>query len=487
MKLSRMIAIIALVSLATLAHAQRFWEYSIPKSGTRQQEFGKDYHHGGPWMVVWDGKGSMVAEISFWDRIGGQKRVERLVSNGKTHGLHREWGREGKLREAVTWKEGVEHGVAGYYDAEGVLRLLQFNLYGDSVSQEEYVEAWEKDKKSLPPPNLLGLPVSWVGGQDPDTSLNDTDKKTARQAEKLMSEAQREIRKEKTPVTSGPNQTPPNPEAEALRRLAAARVNIMKISDPRKRAELLLRLANQAIKARDAVIHYAHIQDFADLAALALDAVPGAITSLKDSPMRAQFYRELSGAWRGMEKIAVFQHPILTPVYCFNNTKKFEELAAQEGRKPGGGAKPPVAGKREQLPGTAVSLEIPQDFTSQWDAGSRTLGIRANDGRKMGALLTVADPVDNLSEFATLFMRDIGPAMGAQNLKQTVSDRVTVGGKHQGLLRLATCTMNGKPGTFAFVFFAPPNNTIVMVYAAPSDQYDTHAPVFYKMLSSLQF
>ncbi len=142
--------------------------------------------------------------------------------------------------------------------------------------------------------------------------------------------------------------------------------------------------------------------------------------------------------------------------------------------------------QRVTLPGTSISLEVPPGFKSAWDAGSKSMGISSTAKLPVGILVNVSEPDANLAQFADLFMKDIGPAMGAQNMQQTASKQVTVGGTMQGLLRMTSCLWNGRNANFSFVFINTKSNMLVVVYGTPSENYDTYANVFYRMLSSIQ-
>lgn len=145
-----------------------------------------------------------------------------------------------------------------------------------------------------------------------------------------------------------------------------------------------------------------------------------------------------------------------------------------------------ITPQRFAIPGTKLSVEIPIGFSSQWNAGSQTLGILPQTKTPAGMLIHIAEEVNNLSEFADLFMKDIGPALGSPDMKQTANQSVSVGGSMQGLLRMARGTKGGKDSTFAFVFFISKNNTIVMVYGAPTENYDQFANIFYRLLGSIK-
>jgi hypothetical protein len=144
----------------------------------------------------------------------------------------------------------------------------------------------------------------------------------------------------------------------------------------------------------------------------------------------------------------------------------------------------PVA--REQLPGTTVSFEVPPGFSFQWDADSDCMLVLPDDGRRIGMLLHAAPVVGNLTEFADGFMDAIGPAMGASDLRQTAASNVTIGGTMPGLLRTATATMEGMPGSFVFVFVSATNHTIVLLAAGPTADFDQHAANFYKLVGGVQ-
>lgn len=143
--------------------------------------------------------------------------------------------------------------------------------------------------------------------------------------------------------------------------------------------------------------------------------------------------------------------------------------------------------RRVTLPGSKVSYDEPPKFTSRWDAGSSGMGIMPSNSLPMGMLLTLAEPGVDLPEFARLFMRDIGPAIGATDLKEAASKSLAVGAGMPGLLRIANGTMNGKAATFAFVFVQSPEHTVVATFATRSENYDTYANVFYGLLASLRF
>ncbi|MHB8996668.1 MAG: hypothetical protein ACYC63_15585 [Armatimonadota bacterium] len=145
-----------------------------------------------------------------------------------------------------------------------------------------------------------------------------------------------------------------------------------------------------------------------------------------------------------------------------------------------------IQAKREKLPNAGLSFEVPPGFEASWDAGGGYMGVTATNKLPMGILLHAAEGGYDLSEFATEFMNIIGPGMGAPDMKQVLSDRVSVGSL-PGLLRLAKCTWNGRPATFAFVFASNPQNTFVIVYGAPDVNYDQYAGIFYRLLSSIRF
>lgn len=140
--------------------------------------------------------------------------------------------------------------------------------------------------------------------------------------------------------------------------------------------------------------------------------------------------------------------------------------------------------KREQVPGSGLSLEIPPGFSTKWDAESKCMALVPTTSIPAGMLVVAAAGGVDLQEFASIFMRDIGPALGSSDMKQLGSQNVTVGGSMSGLLRIASGTRNGKQATFAFVFFTSPENTFVMVYLAPSQNYDQYANLFYRLISS---
>ncbi len=140
--------------------------------------------------------------------------------------------------------------------------------------------------------------------------------------------------------------------------------------------------------------------------------------------------------------------------------------------------------KREQVPGSSLSLEIPPGFSAKWDASSKCMGIVPSVGIPVGMLVHATEGGVDLQEFASIFMRDIGPALGSSDMKQLGAQNVTVGGTMPGLLRIASGTRNGKQATFAFVFLTSPKNTVVMIYLAPSQSYDQYANLFYRLIAS---
>lgn len=144
-----------------------------------------------------------------------------------------------------------------------------------------------------------------------------------------------------------------------------------------------------------------------------------------------------------------------------------------------------VQAVREALPGGGLSFEVPVGFTARWDAGSKCMGIVSDTKRPVGLLLHAAEPGVELSSFADEFMKLIGPALGSPDLKQVLSDRVSVGSM-PGLLRLGRGTMKGQSATFAFVFAAGPQATYVLVYGAPTVYYDQYAGLFYRLLASVR-
>jgi hypothetical protein len=144
-----------------------------------------------------------------------------------------------------------------------------------------------------------------------------------------------------------------------------------------------------------------------------------------------------------------------------------------------------VPTRREPLPGTGLSFEVPPGFTATWDAGGGFMGITSDNKLPLGILLHAAEGGHDLTVFADEFMKIIGPAMGADDLKPGLSSQLNVG-PLPGLLRIGKCTWNGKPATFAFVFCASDNNTFVMVYGAPDANYDQYAGIFYRLLGSIR-
>jgi len=141
--------------------------------------------------------------------------------------------------------------------------------------------------------------------------------------------------------------------------------------------------------------------------------------------------------------------------------------------------------KRQALPNAALSFEVPVGFSANWDAGSGCMFVASDNKLPAGIVVHAAAGGVDLSGFADEFMKLIGPAMGVPDMKQVVSDRVSVGAM-PGLLRLARGTLNGKAGTFAFVFAAGPQNTFVLLYGSPNTTYDQYAPIFYRLLGSVR-
>ncbi len=142
--------------------------------------------------------------------------------------------------------------------------------------------------------------------------------------------------------------------------------------------------------------------------------------------------------------------------------------------------------QRITIPGTSVSFELPPGFTNAWDASNQSMGIKSQNKLPVGILINVAEQDDNITLFADLFMKDIGPAMGAQNMQQIASQPVSIGGSMQGLLRMTSCVWNGRNANFSFVFIKTKSNLLVVVYGTPTENYDTYANLFYRMLSSMQ-
>lgn len=488
MKVARSLAMVLLTVVAASAvEAERFWEYTIP-AGSEWREFEPDRVHGGPWVVHWV-QGAMVGEVAYHDRVGGQKSWDRPMRNGHTHGTERRWWPDGSPLWAKTYKNGTLHGLYATWVGPDMLAYLHYYLNGYQVSQSQYIEAWEKDQALLPPPTLFGLPGSWVGGQDPDETLSADDRTHSRTAEQLLNEGMEEFNKGKPPITSGPNEVPPNPEADALRKLEAALGSIMKISDPRKRAELLLRAAHQVISYRQKVVNYEHIQQFADVAEKALDRVPDAIGKMDDPQLRAQYYRTLSQQWRSLARIALFHHPTLTPTYCDQKREHFAQLAEQESRRTGGGGGVATGGggaataTRMSLPQMGISFMLPAGFTA---LDSSSIPVLLKGPADAVAMLVHMEqgPVD-LQEFATLFMQGIGPAMGAGDLQELGRDTMDVGEGMPGLLTLAQATVENTSAEFAFLFFSANDRVYTFAYFAPAAQFDQHSDAFFNLLQSV--
>jgi hypothetical protein len=141
--------------------------------------------------------------------------------------------------------------------------------------------------------------------------------------------------------------------------------------------------------------------------------------------------------------------------------------------------------KRETLPNAGLSFEVPVGFSARWDAGSGCMFVASDNQLPAGIVVHAAAGGVELSAFADEFMKLIGPGMGVPDLQQVLSDRVSVGAM-PGLLRLGRGTLKGKAGTFAFVFAAGPQNTFVLLYGAPTVNYDQYAPVFYRLLGSVR-
>ncbi len=91
----------------------------------------------------------------------------------------------------------------------------------------------------------------------------------------------------------------------------------------------------------------------------------------------------------------------------------------------------------------------------------------------------------DITEFADFYMRDIGPALGSNDMKTVASQSMTIANR-PGLLRIANGSRNGKRATFAFVFMTSPETTLLLMYMSPSDTYDQHASLFYRLLNSVQ-
>ena len=141
--------------------------------------------------------------------------------------------------------------------------------------------------------------------------------------------------------------------------------------------------------------------------------------------------------------------------------------------------------KRQTLPNAGLSFEVPVGFSANWDAESGCMFIVSDNKLPAGIVVHAAEGGLDLSAFADEFMKLIGPAMGVPDLQQVLSDRVSVGSM-SGLLRLARGTLNGKAGTFAFVFASGPQNTFVLLYGSPNPTYDQYAPIFYRLLGSVR-
>ncbi len=142
--------------------------------------------------------------------------------------------------------------------------------------------------------------------------------------------------------------------------------------------------------------------------------------------------------------------------------------------------------RRMQLPGSKLSVDVPPGFSAVWNGADTSLVVTPDTKIPIGMLVVLAEPGIDLTEFANLFMRDIGPAMGSPDMKQAASENVTIGGTMPGLLRMAKGTRNGKEAAFAFVFFQTKENTVVMVYGTLSEYYDTYANIFYRLLGGVQ-
>ncbi len=140
---------------------------------------------------------------------------------------------------------------------------------------------------------------------------------------------------------------------------------------------------------------------------------------------------------------------------------------------------------RETLPTTSLSFEMPPGFDKQWDPTGRTLALIPRTGLPVGILLNASDGGVDLTEFADIFMRDIGPALGSNDMKTVASQSMNIANR-PGLLRIANGSRNGKRATFAFVFVTSPETTVLLMYMSPSDTYDQHASIFYRLLSTVQ-
>lgn len=143
-----------------------------------------------------------------------------------------------------------------------------------------------------------------------------------------------------------------------------------------------------------------------------------------------------------------------------------------------------VQPRREKLPNAALSFEVPPGFVANWDGGGGYMGITATNKLPLGIMIHAAEGGMDLPAFADEFMKVIGPAMGAADLRLVVSDRVNVGAL-PGLLRLTKCTWNGQPAAFAFVFCGDARSTYVFVYGAREVNYDQYAGIFYRLLGSV--
>lgn len=142
--------------------------------------------------------------------------------------------------------------------------------------------------------------------------------------------------------------------------------------------------------------------------------------------------------------------------------------------------------KREKVPGSSVSLEVPPGFSAKWDPDSKCLALVSDTGIPAGMMVHATEGGLDLDEFTSIFMRDIGAALGADAMNVVASKNITVGGSMPGLLRIANSSRAGKKATFAFVFFTSPKNTVVLLYLSPSENYDQYANLFYRLIGTVQ-
>lgn len=151
-----------------------------------------------------------------------------------------------------------------------------------------------------------------------------------------------------------------------------------------------------------------------------------------------------------------------------------ETLAGQQGRV-------------MRLGTTDLRFVMPPGYSVDGDANALPLTLVSQNRTMILGHAEVGGVGSELGAFADAFMRDIGPAMGAGDLRTVAASNVQIAPGVPGMLRVANATMQGRQARFAFLFFTTADYVYTWLYGAQATDYDRHFGGFTELLQTVEF